>query len=590
MPCASAPPRWLSIGALVAICGVAFGLRCLHLLANDHYFLVTPDSYYFHGMARLLVNGETYLYPTHGAHLPVHVFGGIIYPVAYIAKAFACLTPLSTAQTLQVAAKLLAPGLGVATTLVLYFAISRLYGRTIALLSAFAWAIAPVAVFHQAAGYLDRDCLSLLVVTGGVFLFYLLSSPQIPTGAGRLNWVAGALVVGGIEALMYVEWGFVGPVILLAIVVAFFLLQTLSNLLARVLPSVLREEYPTRMLIAFGKGALRSLPGALDRLSGRILAAVLVLNLLAAALQPTAFYLAWKHVIGILTRSTQEARTVAEVQPLGLQDLSQYGFLLIPTIIGIYICARRRNRPDILVLAWFSVLFVGGLFAVRLFLYAAPATCVLSGIGLAALLDVKGLRPSLNHVFAMLFVNLRGLVPYLRIGLGVVIIIITITSSVLFARSFASNPPVAADDEWYDALIWLKENAEPEAVIMTWWDYGYWIFDIAQRVPVADNGRHTDDADADIARVYCAFDDTEAVSIMTHYQAEYLVFSKVETRVLPRISLRVFNVAYGDGHSIPPELRESLYSRSLEDSFHSDTSLQRMYRSPGSTVVILKLF
>ena len=586
------PLRWLVIGALLTVCGLAFGLRCLHLLKGDHYFIISVDSHYFHRMAQLLVDGETYFYPTQDRWLPIDMFSGISYPLAVIAKAFAWLTPVSSGDALELTAKLLPPLLGVATVLLLYFAVSRLYGRMTGLFSAFAWAVVPVAGLHQAAGYLDRDCLSLPLVVGGVFIFYFLSDPRTSMGLGRFNWVPGALAVIGIEILLYVEWGLMGSVLLLMILVSFFLLQGLNNLMARVLPSVLREEDPVRMLRIFGRGALRSLPGAFERSSGRVLAAVLALNLAALAFRPALFGSLYHYAASILTGAPAgewSAMSAAEMRPMAAADILQYSVLLVPALVGIYICARRRNSADLLVLAWFAVLFLAGLFAGRLFLYAAPSICILSAVGFAALLDPKGIRPSLAHIFALVFVNPRDLVPYLRIGLAILVIMLTVSGSIAFAYSFASSPPTAADDEWHDALLWLRDNTDHDAVIMTWWDYGYWVLDLARRVPVADNGRHPPDIDADIARVYCALDDSEAVGIMTHYEADYLVFSMVETRILRAISFRALNVAYGDGTSIPGELRHSLYARSFADAFHSDSGLERVYRSPDSSLVILTL-
>lgn len=589
MSWATTRSRLLIIGALLTICGLAFGLRCLHLLRGDHYFLVSVDSHYFHRMAQLLVDGDTYFYPTQNRLLPLDMFSGITYPLAVIARAFAWLTPVSSADALTLTAKLLPPLLGVVTVLLLYFTVSRLYGRRIGVFSAFAWAVVSVAVLLQSAGYLDRDCLSLPLVIGGVFVFYFVADPRAPVGTGRFNWVAGALAVLVIEIILYVEWGFTGALILLAILVAFFLLQGFNNFFVRVLPSVLKEEEPLRMLVTFARGTLKSLPAAFERSSGRVLAAVFAFNLAAVAFRPASFRSLYHYATDMFTGGPIAGMTAAEMQGMTVNDILAYSFLLIPTLVGIYICARRRSRADLLVLAWLSVLFMAGLLAVRLFLYATPAICVLSAVGLVALLDPRGIRASLAHVYAVLFVDPRSLLPYLRIGLAVIVIMLTVMVSIAFARSFASHPPTAVDDEWHDALLWLRDNTDQDAVIMTWWDYGYWVFDVAQRVPVVDNGRHPTDADADIARVYCTLDDSEAVDVMTHYEADYLVFSMVETRVLPSISYRALNVAYGDGTSIPTELQHSLYARSFADAFHSESGLERVYRSPGSSLAILKL-
>jgi dolichyl-diphosphooligosaccharide--protein glycosyltransferase len=42
-------------------------------------------------------------------------------------------------------------------------------------------------------------------------------------------------------------------------------------------------------------------------------------------------------------------------------------------------------------------------------------------------------------------------------------------------------------NDWYDAMQWLKENTSEDAVIASWWDYGYWISTLAERKTLADN-------------------------------------------------------------------------------------------------------
>src|SRR4030042_5229682 len=80
------PPKWTIALAMALVCILTFAFRCLHLLRDDHYFIVSADSYYFHRMAELLALDETYFYPTYGTVLPVRVFSGIPYTLALIAR------------------------------------------------------------------------------------------------------------------------------------------------------------------------------------------------------------------------------------------------------------------------------------------------------------------------------------------------------------------------------------------------------------------------------------------------------------------------------------------------------------------------
>ena len=42
-------------------------------------------------------------------------------------------------------------------------------------------------------------------------------------------------------------------------------------------------------------------------------------------------------------------------------------------------------------------------------------------------------------------------------------------------------------DDWLDTLEWIKLNTPENAVIASWWDYGYWITTMSDRTTIVDN-------------------------------------------------------------------------------------------------------
>jgi len=44
-----------------------------------------------------------------------------------------------------------------------------------------------------------------------------------------------------------------------------------------------------------------------------------------------------------------------------------------------------------------------------------------------------------------------------------------------------------ATNDWLDSLDWIKNNTPKDAVIASWWDYGYWISTMSKRATLADN-------------------------------------------------------------------------------------------------------
>jgi asparagine N-glycosylation enzyme membrane subunit Stt3 len=153
---------------------------------------------------------------------------------------------------------------------------------------------------------------------------------------------------------------------------------------------------------------------------------------------------------------------------------------------------------------------------------------------------------------------------------------------------------IAASNDWQNALTYLRDNTPRKAVIMSWWDYGYWILDLAERRPVVDNGFYAYDWERlhDVGLAYATSEASEAVRVMQKYGADYLVFSETERVILPAIAEYGLGKAYGDDPSIDEELKDCLYNRVLSGDFQSDSGLKRVYPGPeveNPEVVILGL-
>ena len=176
----------LSLGVLAIY---AFLLRCLHLLDRDYYYMVSPDSYFFHWVARGVMAGEPPSYPP-GAENTYILHSGLAYPMAYIAKAISYVFNLSSVDSLDLVCKLLPPLLAVISMLVIFLAASKIWGRRVGLLSAFAWAAMSNVVFLGLAGNVDRDGLSILLLMSGAFLFYFSRGWHFYIGHRDVWWIA----------------------------------------------------------------------------------------------------------------------------------------------------------------------------------------------------------------------------------------------------------------------------------------------------------------------------------------------------------------------------------------------------------------
>jgi asparagine N-glycosylation enzyme membrane subunit Stt3 len=223
-------------------------------------------------------------------------------------------------------------------------------------------------------------------------------------------------------------------------------------------------------------------------------------------------------------------------------------------------------------------MFAVAVFARRIFFFAAPPICVMAGMGLSNLLELRGLRLSRTALgYALSLMDAKSLRRYAAAGLGVMIIVVCLFQSVAVAYVIGSNGFIAASNDWQAGMAWLRHNSPQDAVVMSHWNNGYFILDLSGRKPVVDNGNWDEERNYDISVVYCTTDISEAVRMMERHDANYAVFSKNEYVLLPRLTGDALGQPYGDGTSIPSEMRGSLYARALSGEFVSEGGLRRVY-------------
>jgi len=538
------PTRWVVLFSVVGLVVLAFLIRCLHLFDSNHYYILSPDSYFFHWVAQGIMAGQG------PGHMTSHT--GLSYPLAYIAKAAQGAFGMSSPNALHLVSMFLAPVLSVISMVLIYLFTARICDRRVAFFSAFAWAFMLLPIALGSSGFLDRDSLSILLLTTGAFLFYLSDIWHFKIGGRDMGWLIAAIGVLVTEALLYVEWGVGGPVLLLAVIAAYcagrFLVEYLKH----------TETEP---------GTVRGLGAAMSKVNWCSFGLIIGATALVAGAN---FHLAssgFERLISIV--KPRAGGSIEEAGGLGLADLTGYQVFLIPMVLGFYVAWKRRVQSSIFFSSWFLIIFVLAIVAKRVLVYASPAACLLSGVGLAFLWDWAR-RQSL-HIWAR-----RGpLRMWKKVALAV-LLCVTVALAFSSAYSLASTAAMAPDREWQGALAYLREETPKDSVVMSQWTWGYWILDLGQRKPLVDNGYYGYDPDRlrDVGLAYSTADPAEAVQAMKKWGADYLVFSKLDLTVATTI-IAWANV--GKGLANFPE--NSLVMRSLNGGFESGGGLEVVYRS-----------
>jgi dolichyl-diphosphooligosaccharide--protein glycosyltransferase len=77
-------------------------------------------------------------------------------------------------------------------------------------------------------------------------------------------------------------------------------------------------------------------------------------------------------------------------------------------------------------------------------------------------------------------------------------------------------------DDWTDAMKWISKNTEPDAVIASWWDYGYWITTLGNRSSLADNATLNQTRISTIAKMFMS-DQESGIKIAQDLKADYIL-------------------------------------------------------------------
>jgi dolichyl-diphosphooligosaccharide--protein glycosyltransferase len=229
-----------------------------------------------------------------------------------------------------------------------------------------------------------------------------------------------------------------------------------------------------------------------------------------------------------------------------------FSVLLMFAGVGGWLAFRRRNDTAIFaLLIGITGVYVSATFA-RLLVFASIGIIVLAGLGLyevtrsimayreaaatpatAPRLTAATREERRKMEFASRAHSTSGQV----VKISYVIVMIMMLSIPLFYPSnsnwvsSADIPTAIANggtgyrlqtEDWTDAMEWLSQNTDPDAVIASWWDYGYWITTLGNRPSLADNATLNHTRIQSIAKMFIS-DEESAMKVAQDLKADYLL-------------------------------------------------------------------
>ena len=171
---------------------------------------------------------------------------------------------------------------------------------------------------------------------------------------------------------------------------------------------------------------------------------------------------------------------------------------LIPLILiplGIYFSFKRLDYADIFMIIFLILLFYFTGSMIRIILLFAPAAALIAAYGLVNVLRIYGsfLGESKAGVSKKRRRQVKGTVGnsetfavYLIVGFLCIAQVVHASNISINSLSYSQIVPGNLHD-WEESLTWMKDNLEGTDVVVSWWDYGYWLTPIGNVTTVNDN-------------------------------------------------------------------------------------------------------
>ncbi len=541
----------LSLAALIRLLPMRWG-----------FFLSEFDPYFqFRITSHLIENGFTSLFKWHD-DMSWYPWGRDVITTSYPGLAFSSaifynfLEFIGIDVTVYKLCIIFPVVMGTATILVLYLLGKELWGKTVGLISALFLAFNSSHIFRTSLGFFDDETIGIFTTISS-FFFYLRAID--PTRAPRSTLFYSLLSALSLSYLSF-SWGaFRYPISLIALfsftlvvigryskklLISYCATFGLTFLIMGQLPRIgyvfFKEWTAIAIFVIFIVIIMREISKRISNTNlkiGAVSSTILILIILGLVLWNSEIVapLAGRFLSVINPSARSELPLLESVAEHRLSTWAtfahEFGAIALIGLFGFYfILQKLRDKDVFLILFGISSLYFASSL-IRLTIILSLAISILAAITITEL----G-RPSVDIIKGTIIFPKRKMHFMTKVGreYGIAIlllIIILIAPTMNGAVNAAYTPativtsslPVVQQQpqDWLETLAWMKENLPESAVVMSWWDYGYWITTIADKRTLSDNGTINATQIATIARTFLS-NETKAIPVLERYNITHI--------------------------------------------------------------------
>ncbi len=212
-----------------------------------------------------------------------------------------------------------------------------------------------------------------------------------------------------------------------------------------------------------------------------------------------------------------------------------YYNILIPLILvplGIYFCLKRLNAPDIFMIVFVLLLFYFTGAMIRILLLFAPAASLIGAYGLVNILKIyggfigeqkRGVSRKRRRQVKGTVGNTEVLAVYFLVGFLCVAQVVHTVDVSIERLSYSQIAPAGMLHDWEESLLWMRNNLPGTSVVVSWWDYGYWLTPIGNVTTVNDNATYRGERIGMTGMAFMQTNEIYSAEIFQRLKADYVL-------------------------------------------------------------------
>jgi dolichyl-diphosphooligosaccharide--protein glycosyltransferase len=454
--------------------------------------------------------------------------------------------------------------MGTLTCIVMYFIGKDLGGKSVGLMAAFFLSISEAHIARTFIGFFDNENIGLFSLA----LASLCFVRSIDREKGARERIAYAAVSGLSVGYLFSAWGaaryIVGLLTLFILaavarrlyrrehLISYGLTMGVGLLIAIFVPK-LGINYLTsveNVLVIFLILVLGTYEVVKDKIeTGRLLtymgalfvAMIVVLFTLQSMgiVEPITGKF-WRVIDPRIGLQNALYQSVAEHRrPSWVTFYNNFGLSLILGLLATFISLTDLNDKNLYAAIFFitGVYFAGSMSRLNLLL-SLPAS-LMAGLGLKEIvspfMQITQMKSGGGRR------RQRRLIPPVGKELAFIFILFIFVGTLPIVRSSveSSSRPTSMGTsqvgvqiqgeypmDWLQALAWMNDNLPDDAIVVSWWDHGYWIESVANKTTLADGSTRKRGQINNIALIMMS-NYTESLRILEEYNATHIVVFQV---------------------------------------------------------------